>query len=210
MLGNLSKLIVTGIKTLRQNEQMKESDEFIIECVINGDRNSYALLVDRYKDKVYSLIFGIVRDEETAKELAQDVFIKAYTGLKKFRGESGFSTWIYRIAYNTAISETRKRKAQMHSFDEQLEKASSLDMSEVQETEEMLELKKGLLHKALNELEAEDRLILLLYYFEEQTVEEISLSSGLTKANVKVKLFRLRNKLKDILVRIGKTELAVY
>jgi len=210
LLGNLSKLIVTGIKTLRQNEQMKESDEFIIECVINGDRNSYALLVDRYKDKVYSLIFGIVRDEETAKELAQDVFIKAYTGLKKFRGESGFSTWIYRIAYNTAISETRKRKAQMHSFDEQLEKASSLDMSEVQETEEMLELKKGLLHKALNELEAEDRLILLLYYFEEQTVEEISLSSGLTKANVKVKLFRLRNKLKDILVRIGKTELAVY
>jgi RNA polymerase sigma-70 factor, ECF subfamily len=195
---------------LRQKKQMRESDEFVIERVINDDRNAYALLVDRYKDKVYSLVFGIVRNEETAKELAQDVFVKAYSGLKKFRKESGFSTWIYRIAYNTAISETRKRKTQLYSFDEQLEKASSLDLSEALETEEQLASKKALLHRALNELEAEDRLILMLYYFEEQSVEEISRSSGLSKANVKVKLFRLRNKLKDILMQIGKTELAVY
>jgi len=189
---------------------MRETDEFIIECVIKGDKNSYALLVDRYKDKVFSLVFGIVRDEETAKELAQDVFVKAYTGLKKFRKESGFSTWVYRIAYNTAISEIRKRKGNVYSFDEQLEKASSMNLSEALDVEEQIQSKKILLHKALNELDAEDRLIIMLYYFEEQSVDEISLSSGLSKSNVKVKLYRLRNKLKEIMIQIGKTELAVY
>lgn len=189
---------------------MRETDEFIIDRVISGDRNGYALLVERYKDKVYSLVFGIVRNEETAKELAQDVFVKAYSGLKKFRKDSGFSTWIYRIAYNTAISETRKRKTKMHSFDEQLEMVSSIDLSEKLRLEEQLNSKKALLHRALNELEAEDRLIVMLYYFEEKSVEEISESSGLTKSNVKVKLFRLRNKLKDIIIQIGKTELAIY
>ena len=66
---------------------MSETDEIIIERVLSGDRNAYALIVDRYKDKVYSLVFGILRNDEDAKELAQEVFIKAFTALKKFRKE---------------------------------------------------------------------------------------------------------------------------
>lgn len=189
---------------------MSETDEIIIERVLSGDRNAYAMIVNRYKDKVYSLVFGILRNEDDAKELAQEVFIKAFTALKKFRKESSFSTWIYRIAYNTAISETRKSKQKAKSFDDQLEKASSMDLSDTLEIEEENKQRKALLHQALNELKAEERLILMLYYFEEQSIEEISQSSGLSQSNVKVKLFRLRNKLKEIMIRMGKTELAVY
>jgi len=189
---------------------MREADEIIIERVISGDRNAYAVIVDRYKDKVYSLVYGIMRDEEKAKELAQDVFVKTYSALKKFRKESSFSTWIYRIAYNTAISETRKNKKRVLSFDDQLEKSSSMDLSESYKTEEEDNLKKALLNQAIEQLQAEERLILMLYYFEEKSIEEISRSSGLSQSNIKVKLFRLRNKLKEIMLRIGRTELAVY
>lgn len=189
---------------------MREEDEMIIERVVNGDRHAYSILVDKYKDKVFSLVFGIVRNEDKAKELAQDVFVKTYSALKNFRKESGFSTWIYRIAYNTAISETRKNKKRIFSFDDQLEKTLSMDFSESYKTEEENDLKKALLHRAIEQLQPEERLILMLYYFEEQSIEEISRSSGLSQSNVKVKLFRLRNRLKEIMVRIGKTELAVY
>lgn len=195
---------------MRQNKRMRETDNIIIDRVKNGDKNAYAQIVDRYKDKVYSLVYGIVRNEETAQELAQDIFIKAFTALKKFRKESSFSTWIYRIAYNTTISETRKNKQKVLSFDEQLEKASSEDLSASLEAEDNNEVKKELLHQALNQLHAEERLILMLYYFEEQSIDEISKSSGLSQSNVKVKLFRLRNKLKDIMTRMGIAELAVY
>jgi RNA polymerase sigma-70 factor (ECF subfamily) len=189
---------------------MRETDERIIGRVLSGDTNAYALLVDRYKDKVYSLVFGILRNEENAKELAQDIFIKTFSALKKFRKESSFSTWIYRIAYNTAISETRKNKQKLKSFDDQLEQASSIELAESIEAEEENDLRKKLLHQAINQLQAEERLILMLYYFEEQTIEEISHSSGLTQSNVKVKLFRLRNKLKEVMARLGKMEMAVY
>ena len=100
---------------------MKEADEIIITRVLNGDLNAYTLLVDKYKDRVFSLVRGIVKDNAVAEEVAQDVFVKAYTSLKKFRKESGFSTWIYRIAYNTAVSQTRQKKFWLKSFDEQME-----------------------------------------------------------------------------------------
>ena len=107
MVGNEC---VTNCRSLRHNQRMRETDEIIIERVLSGNRNAFAALVDRYKDRVFSLVFGIVQNYAVAEELAQDVFLNAFNGLKKFRKEAGFSTWIYRIAYNTAISETRKKR----------------------------------------------------------------------------------------------------
>lgn len=187
---------------------MRETDELIIDRVLNGEQNAYAFLVDRYKDRVFSLVIGILRNQELAEEIAQDVFVKAYSSLKKFRKESGFSTWLYRIAYNSAISETRKKKYRHHSFDDQLERTASMQLEE--EDTEIVEDRHKLLEKALNELPPEEKLILMLYYFEDSSVEEISRNVGLTVSNVKVRLFRLRNKLKAIMARMGMKELAVY
>jgi RNA polymerase sigma-70 factor (ECF subfamily) len=189
---------------------MREADEFIINRVLGGDQNAYALLVDRYKDRVFSLVLGIVKNYSIAEEVAQDVFLNAYNGLKKFRMESGFSTWIYRIAYNTAISETRKKKYNIKSFDEQLEKAASIQVEDTPGLAEEKESKQKLLEQALEKLAPEDKLILMLFYFENKSVEEISKATKITASNVKVKLYRLRNRLKEIMTKIGNVELAVY
>ena len=189
---------------------MGNTDELIIDRVLDGDKNAYAYLVDRYKDRVYSLVAGIIKEEEKAKEIAQDVFIKAYRSLSKFRRESSFSTWIYRIAYNSAVSETRKKKYLHVSFDDQLEKAAVLDIDVSSENDSSIAVQKSKLQEAINRLTAEERLIIMLYYFEEQSVEEISRSSGLSKSNVKTRLHRLRNKLKEILGSMGIHEPAVY
>jgi len=189
---------------------MREADEMIIDRVLHGEHNAYALLVDKYKDRVFSLILGIVKERTVAEDLAQEVFVKAYTSLKKFRRKSGFTTWLYRIAYNASVSETRKRKIRLKPFNEQVEIAGGVEAGMQQETADVQETRHKLLQRALLELPAEDRLILMLYYFEEKTVEEISSTSGLTTSNVKVRLFRIRNKLKEAIERLGKTELVVY
>ena len=187
---------------------MREADEKIIDRILEGELDAYRLLVDKYKDRVYSLVMGIVRQHELAEEVAQDVFVSAYKALRKFRKASSFSTWLYRIAYNRAITETRKRNYRYHTFEDQLEKAASLN--EMEEDKVMDEGQKKLLEQALDQLPSEDKLIIMLYYFEEHSVEEISKSAGISVSNVKVRLFRLRNKLRDILSRMGMRELVVY
>jgi len=192
----------------RHKKRMKAADEFTIDRILDGDQGAYALLVNKYKDRVFSLVVGIVRNREVAEELAQDVFVKAYTSLKKFRKEASFSSWLYRIAYNTAISETRKKKPQMQTYEDYLDKTAFLQVDE-NSLAETNEAKQQLLERALEELPPEEKLILMLYYFEEKSVEEISQTSGLSQSNVKVKLHRMRNKLKEIMERMGRTELAV-
>ena len=189
---------------------MSETDEMIVDKVLNGDKNAYAILVERYKDKVFSLVVGILRNDDQAGELVQEIFIRAYTALNKFRKESKFSTWIYRIAYNATISETRKKRQKARSYDEQVERMILVDPTALVENEELMEHRKKLLHKALQQLSPEDRMILMLYYFDDLPVEEISKTAGLTKANVKVPLFRLRNKLKEMMIKTGNVELMVY
>jgi len=186
---------------------MKEADEKVIERVLAGDRNAYALLVDKYKDRVFSLVLGIVRQRELAEEVAQDIFVKAFQSLGKFRKDASFSTWIYRIAYNSAISETRKKK-RFFKHSDQLE--NTLQLIPENEEENVDEQKNKLLEQAIRELAPEENLLVTLYYFEEKSVEEISQSTGLSQSNVKVKLFRLRNKLKEYLIKYGKTQLSFY
>lgn len=196
------------MKDGRQKKRMRAADETTIDKVLNGDRNAYALLVDKYKDRVFSLVVGIVRNREVAEELAQDVFVKVYTSLKKFRKESSFSSWLYRIAYNTAISETRKKKYKVQPYEEYLDKTTlwQLDEADFVETNEE---RHQLLERALKTIAPEEKLILMLYYFEEKSVDEISRAAGLSRSNVKVKLFRLRNKLKEVMERTGRIEAVV-
>lgn len=189
---------------------MREADETIIGQVLNGNRNAYAQLVDKYKDRVFSLALGIVHNRELAEEIAQDVFVKAFGSLKSFRKEAGFSTWIYRITYNTAISETRKSKHLSNPIEERFENIASQHATEISEELEEKEAKHKLIEKAITELVPEEKLMLTLYYYEENSVQQISRTTGLTVSNVKVKLFRLRNKLKEIAERINTSEMAVY
>ena len=93
-------------------------DQYYIERVLGGDTISYRPLVEKHQDLVFTIVHGIVTSPEEAEEVAQDVFVKAYKKLDDFQGKAKFSTWLYRIAYNTAISHTRKKKVVVLAMEE--------------------------------------------------------------------------------------------
>ncbi len=172
-----------------------KDDSFYIEEVLKGNSNAYAPLVEKHKGMVYTICFKIVRKAEEAEELAQDTFLKAYDKLDKFRGEAKFSTWLYRIAYNAAISMTRKRRLEVHALDDFVisnysedDARENLDLVDAEEQQKMLQT-------ALRTLSDDDYLIINLFYLKELSVNDISSITGLSAANVKVKLHRIRKKL---------------
>ena len=172
-----------------------QSDNFYIDKVLNNDVNAYASLVDMHKDMVFTIALKIVRNREDAEEIAQDVFVKAYQSLATFKKESKFSTWLYRIVYNTAISKTRKKNIETtninynivenYSEDDINDNLNRLDNNE----------QKTIINTVLKKLNPEDHLLVTLYYFEEKSIDEISEIVNISQSNVKVKLFRIRKKL---------------
>lgn len=173
----------------------KQNDNFYINKVLSGDVNVYDNLVDKHKEMVYSLAYKIVENREDAEEIAQDSFVKAYQSLDSFKKESKFSTWLFRIVYNTAISKTRKRRLETRQLDDRMiENYSGDEMKEDLNRLDSNE-QKNLINKVLSKLHPDDHLLITLYYFKEQTIDELSQITGISKSNVKVKLFRIRKKM---------------
>ena len=149
------------------------SDEYIISQVLGGDTGRYALLVDRHKNMVFTLAFRITGKREDAEEIAQDAFVKAFNNLKSFKGESKFSSWIYRITYNTAVSAMRKKVF----YSENIENSESIKKMNTGETvEEIIQRKERqeIILTAVNRLPDDEKTILTLFYQEDCPVEEIS------------------------------------
>jgi len=174
---------------------MDQDDNFYIDKVLKNDLNAYSVLVDRHKDMVYSIAVKILKNEEDAEELAQDVFVKAYQSLKFFKRESKFSTWLYRIVYNSAISKTRKKQYKTADLDYSIVENYSAD--EIKEDVERLsdEEQKKIVNTILEKLNPEESILITLFYFDEKTTKDISIITGLSQSNVKVRLHRLRKRL---------------
>lgn len=187
---------------------MKNPDDHTcIQKIQKGDNSAFSVLVDRYRDMVYTIIHRIVRNHEEAEEIAQDVFLKAFHSLDSFKGKSKFSTWLYRIAYNAAITRTRKKKIEMGALDEQLmENYTQDEINEDIYTLDTQEQKKFIDHVLAN-LPEKEYLIITFYYKEECSISEIAEITGLSESNVKVKLHRIRKKLYDDLNVLMKEKL---
>ena len=177
-------------------------DEYYIEQTLNGNVNAYAFLVEKYKHMVYTLTIRIVKSKEDAEEVSQDVFVKAFKKLDSFKGDSKFSTWIYKIAYYASLDVVKKNKRFTNS--ENIDDLYDGDLENVQDALESLHNKerKNVINKALLKLNEDERVILTLFYFEEMPIKEISKVVNLTEDNIKVKLFRSRKKLATILKHV--------
>jgi RNA polymerase sigma-70 factor (ECF subfamily) len=178
---------------------MTTNDKVYIDKILNGDANAYAVIVERYKDLVYTLAYRMMKHTEEAEEVAQDTFIKAYKSLNKFKGDSKFSTWIYKVAYNTCLDRLKKNKRYQSNvtIDEYTEHhVKSIDnaLDTLEQKERQLIIK-----SCIDKLDSESGFLLTLYYFEEQSLDEIAAVTGLKANNVKVKIFRARKKLATIL-----------
>jgi RNA polymerase sigma-70 factor (ECF subfamily) len=182
------------------------SDAYYVRRVLEGDAASFACLLDRYSRPVYALVFRMLRNREDAEELTQDVFLKVFRSLDRFRGESSFSTWLYRIAYRTAVSEMRKQRHEFPVIGEELMASVSEDCPEEAPGADGGLERIGFLEKALTMLAPEERAIILLFYTEEKSVEEIAGITGLSVSNVKTRLHRIRRKLLVLITQMEEKE----
>ena len=173
---------------------MKKEESHIIKEILNGKTEQYEYFLDRYGQQVFVLVDRIVSCQEDAEELTQDVFLKAFQQLSSFKAESTFSTWIYRIATNIAISAVRKKRNDVLRLDDSVFANLSdtqVDAELEDESEEQMER----LQQAMNQLEADERALITLYYLEEKPLAEVAFILGMTEGNAKVKLHRIRKKL---------------
>ena len=169
-----------------------------------GDRESFAPLVDRHKERVYWLILRIAGREE-AEDLAQEAFLRAYRALPRFRGESLFSTWIYRIARNVALSYLRKRagKGEALSLEEEGEEkihllsASAGDPERVFEERDSAERVRALVEK----MPEPYRTTITLYHLHQLRYEEIARVMETPLGTVKTNLHRARKRLREMVLR---------
>ncbi len=178
-----------------------QDDQKYITMTLAGDMNAFAILIDRYKNMVYTLCLRMMKTTEDAEEIAQDVFLKAFQKLSTFKGTSKFSTWIYSITYHRCLDAlSRKRKQPTHYAAEINEEITEEKVSSILEVIEAKELR-GQLEACIQQLKEEDTFLVTLYYLEEQSLEEIAAVTGMTKNHVKVKIFRARKKLYTIMVK---------
>ena len=174
----------------------KEEDIHYIKDVLNGNTSSFKFLIQAYQNHVFNIIYRVIQHRQDAEELAQDVFIKVYNSLSTFKSESKFSTWLYSIAYNTAISHQRKKKIiQMPLHEEILNIETEEEF--FNDFEDVENLKHLHLPIALQKIPAEGQTIITMYYQQKLSISEISDITNISKSNVKIKLYRSRKLLRD-------------
>ena len=172
----------------------------LIQLVLSGQQAAYSILVNRYQSYVFTLVLRYVKEREVAEELSQDVFVKAYRYLADFRGKSKFSTWLYTIVNTTCLSYLRKGENDILLLEEdKIIHIADRQTSENPATKLEQKASNAILARAMKLLPNEQARILDLFYIAEQSIDEIGLILGLTTTNVKVKLYRARGKLKEIL-----------
>jgi RNA polymerase sigma-70 factor (ECF subfamily) len=187
-----------------------KGDILYIKEVLQGKTNSFSYIVDRHKDKAFNLAFRICGNREEAEEITQDSFLKAYKSLSRFQMKSSFGTWFYRIVYNSAISLVRIKKKGILSLEDFPADATDFIGNNSSEEEAEREYRSALLNFALQKLNEDERGLITLFYFEEMDSDEITGITGISKSNLKVKLFRARQKMLEIIEKVEKKNLVYH
>ncbi len=183
------------------------NDAELVQQVLSGNENAFRFLVAKHERLVLHVVGRIIQSEDDIKDVCQEVFIKVFQKLKRFRGESRLSTWIATIAYNTSISYIRKKKKLLeHSYDEQPaiingEEDASLNQGMIEKEE----IKKYLL-QTIEELPVHYRTVLTLFHLEEFSYREIEQITGMPEGTIKSYLSRARKILKEKLEKIADLE----
>ncbi|MBL7864739.1 MAG: sigma-70 family RNA polymerase sigma factor [Cyclobacteriaceae bacterium] len=177
-----------------------QEENDLIDQILGGKQEAYARLVDNYKSYAYTIALKILNNRPEAEEAAQDGFIKAYQYLKSFNRKARFSTWLYRIIFNTAISYKRKNRVQMESI-EHNDRGEESRESDLERSD-----KEVFIARAMEHLNEADRLAIQLYYIKEFSLDEVAEMMGQRVNTLKVRVHRARQRLADELTKILKEE----
>src|SRR6266508_2858413 len=182
---------------------MAETDPSLIQRAQKGDQNAFAALVDEHQRYVYNLAFRVIKDENEALDLTQETFVRAWTALPNFRGQSQFRTWLYRIVTNLCYNRLPNLRRALNDLGDDA-------ISEIAETDidfdnpahgfESLELR-SYLYKAIDELDENYSLLISLRYQNELSYEEIASTLNLPLGTLKTGLFRAKEQLRHSLER---------
>lgn len=186
--------------------QQELTDIAIIDAVLAGDQQAYALLVKRYQRYVFTLALRFTKGREDAEEVAQDCFVKAFKYLAGYERKGKFTTWLYSIVYTTAMTYLRKKQVDVLSIDDENHQ-NVLDGHEA--TPDLNTERKSrdyYLNLAIESLLPDDASIITLFYKGEQSLEEIAQIMGIEANTAKVKLHRARGRLKIKLEQLLKNE----
>jgi RNA polymerase sigma-70 factor (ECF subfamily) len=174
---------------------MKDDNELVYE-VIHGNISFFEVLINRYQKMIFNMMLRMVGDFETAKDLTQDVFVKAYEKMGGFDFRIRFFSWIYRIAVNEAINWNRKK-----TLTESLGKIDPIDFGGSENI--AAEAKSNLLHRELHKLDADYRVLVLLKYYCGLSYEEITEATRIPIKKVRSRLFIAREQLRKGLITDG-------
>ncbi|MBP3633017.1 MAG: sigma-70 family RNA polymerase sigma factor [Oscillospiraceae bacterium] len=182
------------------------NEKSIIDQVLQGNDEAFAELVKAYEDKVYNLCLRMCSDREDARDLAQEAFVKAWRGLRFYKQESAFSTWLFRLTTNVCIDYLRQKKrrsAVSLTTDDELLQLDVPDPSPTPEEQVQQTMARQTVASAMEQLEEEFRTVLTLRVVEELSYEEIAEILDLKVGTVKSRLARAREKIKKILLKSG-------
>lgn len=188
---------------------MKEEERQLIADALGGSQKAYRILTERHQTAVFHIILKIVRDSETANDLVQETFMKAFISLKSYRSEYRFSTWLYKIAANCSIDFLRKKKINALSLDQELETKDGSVSIEVADYSyhpgqelERKEQRFGI-EEAINSLPEKYREVIIYRHKDDKTYEDIADLLDIPVGTVKARIFRARELLKKKLKSIA-------
>jgi RNA polymerase sigma factor (sigma-70 family) len=178
-----------------------DTDSEIIERIKKGDMSAFRTLVEKYKDVSFSLACSILKDENISEDALQESFIKVYHNIHRFRGQSTFATWLYRIVVNTCLTFAKKQKKQQLFVEIDSAKDIEMEFNETGFDRLMASERSAMINNALNRIRSEESLLLRLYYLSELDLQEIKKVTGFKESKIKVTLFRAR---KNIFIELQK------
>jgi len=182
-------------------------EHLLVAAAKSGDGAAFEELVNRYERKIFRLTMNITGNTEDAEDAMQDAFLKSYTHLQSFHGDSRFYTWLVRIAANEALMRLRKRRPNQFSIDEPIEGEDDLMPREIEDWEPSPEQQyaqsemQGILKEVIAQLEPDYRIVFVLRDVEELSTEETAQTLGISIPAVKSRLLRARLKLRQKLNR---------
>lgn len=178
------------------------TDELIISRILLGKREYYEILVRRYNNLFYKTARGILSDEDDIEDVMQEAYIRGFEKLHQFRKEARFSTWLARILINCALQHLNKLKRKSYVSIDELESEEMDCLQENTHDENNAEVGENLkkaLELAISQLPSKYRLVFILREMEEISVAETATMLDITEDNVKIRLHRAKNMLKEML-----------
>ena len=177
------------------NAEVEFNDQLIVNQIISGHKDLFRLLVRQHEKAVFGMGLSFFGNSDDASDFAQEVFLKAYRSLSRFEGRSRFSTWLYKIAYNTALNEVNRRKEYLSLAEEDADKLTN--DADTPESAVLRSAAKEAVRAAIKELPERFRICVDLFFFYDRSYQEIELITGFPVNTIKSHVFRAKKILRE-------------